>query len=638
MLAVFPMFQPEELFYGAVARYAAMMDYRNPRHVLQDVFGAGHGSAIVDLPTRLGDFVRQCRPRDDYDVDELIDRHTCLPYYSRFIEPEKLGRIRSMMSGDPKVSLHFTVGLAVSAVTQPRRLRFCRECAKEDAMRTGEAFWRRLHQLPGVLICPVHKRALFEVSDGSSAATPRKFVSLDEQVVSRSQQMRVPRHTRPLLVRLGESSQWLLQNAGSPPGLAEVRRRIQRLLGVAGWERSPGAIRLNELSAALRRHATDELLGSFGCSLPSSSAQRSWLAELCQVPERRRRFDHPLRYLLVLDLLGLKPDALFSVRADEMPQPPTALSRKPDGGRRQLRAPHEGLCANVVCPAVSEDPRHSELMRTLPVAAYEVSCEHCAFVYYWNPAHPRQWKILCTDPQWEALLRQMAGSRSTAFSQIAAHFRVSMRTVQRHIVKLGAARANWRPYRGLVSKGHGGRRRRATMKHRDAWLSARKAHPNCGRSQLRDLVKGSYNHLVKHDRDWLHKNSPPVRAIVGRPDGFWAGKDEKMVRLAKEAVARLLKSEVRPPRICVSRIRIAIGRPILKVDRQRLPRLAEYLDQVCESDIDFARRRLAWAVKEFRAKRTVPSRTALLKRMGLRPEKSLSIAPAIERAIKDCRK
>jgi hypothetical protein len=38
--------------------------------------------------------------------------------------------------------------------------RFCPLCLEEDTQKYGEAYWHRIHQTPGVLVCPIHAIAL----------------------------------------------------------------------------------------------------------------------------------------------------------------------------------------------------------------------------------------------------------------------------------------------------------------------------------------------------------------------------------------------------------------------------------------------------------------------------------------------
>lgn len=91
--------------------------------------------------------------------DLLLDYHTVFPYSTAFYRSETVEAARAAA---------LAVGVearGVGAVTQsvsdlvPRR-RWCPMCAADDFEAWGESFWRRTHNLPGVLVCLTHSRPL----------------------------------------------------------------------------------------------------------------------------------------------------------------------------------------------------------------------------------------------------------------------------------------------------------------------------------------------------------------------------------------------------------------------------------------------------------------------------------------------
>jgi hypothetical protein len=94
---------------------------------------------------------------------ELLWRHTVFPYATAFFGETVFVKTLATALG--------TGGTAacMGAVTQgvsdqvPFR-RFCVQCAREDRARWGESYWRREHNLPGVLVCTVHHQVLREVA------------------------------------------------------------------------------------------------------------------------------------------------------------------------------------------------------------------------------------------------------------------------------------------------------------------------------------------------------------------------------------------------------------------------------------------------------------------------------------------
>ena len=48
------------------------------------------------------------------------------------------------------------IGIYQSSSMDARRLRYCPECFDEDIAAYGEPYWHRLHQIPGIAVCPRH--------------------------------------------------------------------------------------------------------------------------------------------------------------------------------------------------------------------------------------------------------------------------------------------------------------------------------------------------------------------------------------------------------------------------------------------------------------------------------------------------
>ena len=92
MINHFPTPLPDELFYSLCARYGERVRYSDIEAVNEDLFGARGKSAVVDLPSHLGHFVRSLPPNHDLTLSRLIYKHTLLPFYAPFLPAERLGR------------------------------------------------------------------------------------------------------------------------------------------------------------------------------------------------------------------------------------------------------------------------------------------------------------------------------------------------------------------------------------------------------------------------------------------------------------------------------------------------------------------------------------------------------------------
>src|SRR3712207_8006301 len=106
MINHFPTPLPDELFYSLCARYGERVRYSDIEAVNKDLFGARGKSAVVDLPSHLGHFVRSLPPNHDLTLSRLIYKHTLLPFYAPFLPVERLGRVCEDMEGSDRSEEH----------------------------------------------------------------------------------------------------------------------------------------------------------------------------------------------------------------------------------------------------------------------------------------------------------------------------------------------------------------------------------------------------------------------------------------------------------------------------------------------------------------------------------------------------
>ena len=160
MLLNFPVPYPDELFYSLCARYGERTGYPDAKTLNLKLFGSRNALAVVDLPNHL-EHVFDALPGDLFrSARDIVNDHTLLPFYRPFLSEQRAAQIEDEMrlSG----SVHYSTGIVASKVRVPGRLRYCPVCAEGDKQRLGEPYWHRLHQLPGVEVCPQHRVFLEE--------------------------------------------------------------------------------------------------------------------------------------------------------------------------------------------------------------------------------------------------------------------------------------------------------------------------------------------------------------------------------------------------------------------------------------------------------------------------------------------
>jgi hypothetical protein len=156
MVSFFPKPYPDEILYSVIARYHIRNGNTSPKVTLTELFNSPSTVATADLPSNLNSLSQNLQPFSNYTVEELIERYTLYPFYSVFLPPMRATQVKESMKAQWGGDIHTRAGIMASSVTMPRYFRFCPNCLEEDLQQYGEAYWHRLHQTPGALVCLVH--------------------------------------------------------------------------------------------------------------------------------------------------------------------------------------------------------------------------------------------------------------------------------------------------------------------------------------------------------------------------------------------------------------------------------------------------------------------------------------------------
>src|SRR5438105_2682093 len=115
MISVLPQLYPDEILYSFCSRYHERMGYRSREGTCLDLFGKNVVKAAIDFPSHLQALVQASHWRDWRTVDELIDRHTILPFHAPFISPRKSTQIRASMASASGGMIHARLGVLTNS-------------------------------------------------------------------------------------------------------------------------------------------------------------------------------------------------------------------------------------------------------------------------------------------------------------------------------------------------------------------------------------------------------------------------------------------------------------------------------------------------------------------------------------------
>lgn len=617
MPGTFPAPHPDELFYSICARFQDLVQYKNKLFVGFELFGDRKVGAAIDLPCHLGFLVKNLPGRHRWTVSKIIEEHTLFPYFRTFLTPDRVKRVQECMKGHDSLAAKIVSGSAASRIRTPDWIRFCPRCAERDKKEFDEYYWHRLHQAPGVEVCPTHNLFLNNsVARIRNRDNNHDFVSAERAITDiTARPLDTSNRNHQVLLRIAQDTAWLLDQKGFAPGLEDLRQRYARLLFDRGLASYGGWVWSRKLIRALESYYTSELLGHLQCGIEDNN-QSSWPSVIVK-DLKRGKFHHPLQHLLLIQMLGLSAEAFFELLTEYKP-----LGNGP------------WPCLNPSCAkygkAIITQCRilmSYQYGNRIPVGVFE--CD-CGFIYYrkgpdTSPGTVSRFdRVKAYGPVWEAALRDCWNDSTKTLEDIALYLCGSKSTER---IKIEAERLGL-PFprkAGNFKAAVRYKKRSASVKvppqprvsfqatvreYRQRWREALKQNHGLSRTQLREKCGKLYKWLSQNDGTWLRNHLPPPR-----DHHFdWASLDVELSKKVRESAERHRQSTI-PKRITVHSIgRETDSYDYLRKNLANLPLTSAAIEEVVETVIDFAKRKLTAAAELLKKEAILPGRFDLLRR------------------------
>jgi hypothetical protein len=620
------------LFYSICGRFSSRVDYPSAKSVLLELFGIATATAVIDLPNQLENVAGRFPEGTSLTADVFIDRHTLLPFFSAFLLPARVEEIRRNMRESSSSAAHMRSGIIASRIPLPGRLHYCPTCKVDDERQFRETYWHRLHQIPGVEVCPTHE-VFLEDGDVSRRAGRSNLQFITADVAARTSPARhldPSDHDHQVLLRLAHDSEWLFEQSFAGSDLVELNNRYLKRLIARGLATYTGSIHVNKLLDQFSGHYSPALLKSLNCEFKGGNHVKSnWLLRLVRPPKHAQ---HPLYHLLLIQFLGCTAEEFFHL--------PEKLS--PFG---------EGLwpCLNPAGthyrrPVILECQLGDRLRYGKPTAKF--SCE-CGFAYVRTgpDSSPedrfRVGRILSFGQAWEAKLKQLWRASSLSISEIARRLGVDPLTVRRHAARmeLSLSRSDKRlkPLtRATQLKGNdvSVAREKKRREYRSKWVSAMKLGQESTLKALRRKLPREYTWLRQNDSEWLEGHKPRPRRCNQPTAGVdWKRRDAEYAGAVRAAASRLREAPGRPVQLTRTAIGRALGAiTLLRQKLHKMPLTAQILAGVVETREQYAVRRVWRAADFYCAEGVLPREWQLVIRANVYSHRGV---PAVKCALEE---
>ena len=558
-----PMPYPEELLSSVAERYAVRLGCLKTINLSLYLCDRATRSSS-QLPTSLNTTSLKTEIAWNISGEQIANDLTLYPYYTRYLSSRRRLLCLDKILSSNGHGIQLKVGLTANRIKVPYYLRYCKVCRRLDIDKYGETYWRRSHQLPGVLVCPDHGKWLlnsyvrmqlkgFSHHIDATTATANIGINLAKALDSsdKGKALLIARRSRDVI--LGPIPAW----DGEDVSLAYRKAAIER-----GFIDGAVQLSLPKLEKGFAAFYGRRLLRIVQCDIPMGK-NSSWFRNIFR--SSHKTF-HPLQHVLVqLFLESVKTritDIIpFGLGPWKCPNP------YGDHDEEFL----------IKDPLIYVGHKHRKY-----VASAKCKCGfHFTFqqVYKKDSKMPTVSKVMQYGPTWEAEARSLKNSGLSLLA-IAKKLGVHDNNIKRMLQ--GKRRVD------RVTESD-------IMQWRKEWLRLLKKVPERSRKYARNKNRALYLRLLRNDRAWLlseprrwdHRPKPP-RYID------WDGRDNKWSVMLKRATGELINAIPlkRATRTAIIK-EAGLGLKILsKYDRY--PKCKTVLDKFSESKEDYRKRREAF--------------------------------------------
>lgn len=587
----------DELLYSIKARFNIYSGNNNITETVNELFKKRKVTAIYDLPCNLSDLVNNMPSSWKYSVEKLINDYTLYPYYRPFWGKKRANDICNLMHENTDQRIHIIAGIHSSKIEQCKYLKFCKKCVGEELIQYGEAYWHRLFQVPGVLVCPIHK----EVLQNSKIRTYELncqyyYAATIDNCNDNLNGLIYNTFVFEKLVRLANDIKWIMEKNLPSNEPEDLRKRYLFILQEQGLVTRKGRVDQNRILERFINYYGEEFLSALSV-LPDINNEHNWVSLIF------RKYDidpQPLKHILIIIFLTDSIQKFFSTEYESKPFG--------DGPYPCLNAAANHFRKPVIADVVVEYSRNRNVLGTF-------SCS-CGFRYArLGPDKEDSDRFKYTTIKeygevWKNKLCELIEVRSLHLREVARELRVDLKTIRKYVDKYNL-NTNYK-YAEFEAKtisnsedniqqnfNYENLRRAYRLK----WKTLLQNNPGINKTKLKEIDKQTFYWLNYHDKEWLIQNSPYVKInnrSFSKVD--WETRDLQIKCNIESLIKSFEAKDERPKWISKDMIGKTLGMQyLLRNNLEKLPLTREYINKVCESRDEYKIKRIKWAITRLKA-------------------------------------
>lgn len=548
MVHYFPQIYPDETLYSIVCRYHIHTGSISWANSYSELFGYKDVRNFpLDFPTKIDELTKRIPHAWGITEDYLINHCTLLPLYSPFMSGDFEEEIKDLMCSRKKGLVLNKMGLRLA---RDNNIYYCATCSKEDLDTYSETYIRRIHQVPGVLVCPTHGTYLSGIERVAEKQELRYVTHLDiESENSVLDNHQLCEKDRRLLKEIALDIFWLLASPKINVNSTTLLEKYKVLLKSHGYEMHTGKLKSKKLVSEFVEYYGANLLEVLG--LPSVYSKSHWLLKLIYANTLNL---FPIRHVLFMRFLAGSVEQFVRLDSQRVEEPPFG-----DGPWYCLNpaAPHHNqrVITNLQVHHRSSDNYSGTFI-----------CE-CGFIYtrrgpFANEEDEFRIGIVRQyGPVWENKLRKLVGERST-LANMRDKLGIGTDALKSAIANLDIDVS--RVY--SISPIYNSRKKvfsteKERENHRNKLRDIISSRPELSLREIINEVAHTYMWLQQHDEEWLKElvvNLKKGHGTKNKADDDkvayekvssivrnWDKEGERPVRRNKKEICQILNLSVR---------------------------------------------------------------------------------------------
>lgn len=610
MLPFFPMPYPDETLYSVLSRYHMYSGNLRFVHTMNDLFGKETVGINLDFISSINLLLERIQS-NSLTTDSLIYNHSMLPYFAPFIPVDRVGKAKKFMKENNGLSAHLPLGINGFGIKNSRHFRHCTKCIQEDMNKFGETYWHRVHQLPGVFICPKHKQTLVQYNKMFKEMRSRELIYANEDMLEHSTEVRFSIEHADVLTKIAEESQWLLSKRITINNTDFYSNRYLAKLQNMGIATVSGKIKRQKW-LDLFSNVYDEKLLALLQSTINMQKKSNWIN---QIVRNRENAFHPIRHILII--------LLFSNSLKEFYSKQYKYTPFGDGPWPCLNYVHTHYREKTISKVIIKD--------TLGRPSGTFAC-HCGFIYSRRGPDKnesdlfKRGRIVQYGLVWERKFEELLRSNisETKMAEILGVSRGTVKNKKNHFNSFANKKFSLKECRDKAKE------------MRARWINLIELHPGKTLFQLSKLDRRLHYWLYKNDYPWMKENTPTKKPKASVKTPFnWEAKDEELLAEVKSILSNWHQYEINSlKRISKNSIaRKTISSHFISKHADKIPKTINFIEPYIESEEDFRIRKLDWAYKKLLKKDENLTVTTLLKESKISSQSLTSTVKNVAKSI-----